>query len=218
MQTLSHVRRRGGFTLLELVIATVLLSLMLGTMGLVQMRARDASRAGMEREQIETSCRRTLDRVADELQGVAHSLLFPDPSTNLGTATITYQHPTGVSAAGLVSWDTPSSLALELDTGEADNGLDDDNDGLVDERRLVLTRNVGGPGTVMTVLCGGIPELGEDEVANGLDDNGNGVVDEAGFNVRKVGDLLTVRLTVQAGSDAGQIITSTLATSIVLHN
>jgi hypothetical protein len=118
----------------------------------------------------------------------------------------------------VVSWDLPSSLSLELDTGEIDNGLDDDGDGLIDERRLVLTRNVGGPNTITTVLCNGIPELAEGEVANGLDDNGNGVVDEAGFNVRKVGDLLTVRLTVQAPAGGGQIITSTLSTSIVLHN
>ena len=90
MQTLSQARQRGGFTLLELVIATVLLSLMLGAMGLVQMRARDASRVGMAREQVETTCRRSLDRVADELQGVVRGLLFPDPSTSLGTGTITY--------------------------------------------------------------------------------------------------------------------------------
>jgi len=218
MQTLSQTRRRGGFTLLELVIATVLLSLMLGTMGLVQMRARDASRVGMAREQVETTCRRSLDRVADELQGVVRGLLFPDPSTSLGTSTITYQHPTGVSTAGVVSWDTPSSLSLELDAGEIDNGIDDDGDGLIDERRLVLTRNVGSPNAVTTVICSGIPELGEGEVANGLDDNGNGVVDEAGFNVRKVGDLLTVRLTVQGPAEGGQIISSTLSTSIVLHN
>ena len=219
MNTHSHARRsRGGFTLIELVIATVIMSLILGTMGIVQMRARDASRAGMQREQVETTCRRALDRVTQELQGVVKSLIFPDPSTALGTSTITYQHPTGVSAAGVVSWDLPSSLSLELEPGEIDNGLDDNGNGLIDERCLVLTRNVGGPNQTTTVLCSGIPELAEGEVANGLDDNGNGVVDEAGFNVRKVGDLLTVRLTVQEVSPTGEIITSSLQTSLTLHN
>jgi prepilin-type N-terminal cleavage/methylation domain-containing protein len=219
MQIQSQGRRvRAGFTLLELVIATALLSLVLGAVGLVQMRARDASRAGMGREQVETHCRRTLDRVAEELQGVGHSLLFPDPSTSLGTGSITYQHPTGLSGLGVVTWDTPSSLALQLEPAETDNGIDDDGDGLVDERRLVLTQNVGAPNAVSTVLCGGIAELGEGETANGLDDNGNGVIDEAGFNVRKVGDLLTIRLTVQGLCGEGQIATTALQTSVVLHN
>jgi prepilin-type N-terminal cleavage/methylation domain-containing protein len=218
MQAQAHEHgRRGGFTLLELVVATALLSLVLGAMGLVQMRTRDASRAGMEREQVESSCRRTLDRVAQELQGVGHSLIFPDPSSNLGSSSITYQHPTGVSPLGVVSWDNPSSLVLQLEPGEIDNGLDDNGDGLVDERQLVLTKNVGALNAISTVICSGIAELGEGEDANGLDDNGNGVVDEAGFNVRKVGDLLTIRLTVE-GPGKGGIISTSLQTSIVLHN
>ena len=217
---LAHKSRRArkGYTLLELVIATALLSLVLGAVGLVQMRTRDASRAGMAREQVETLARRTLDRVAEELQGVGHSLLFPDPSSNLGTSSITYQHPTGVSNTGVVSWDSQSSLTLQLEPGETNNGLDDDGDGLIDERQLVLTKGVGSAHPVSTVLCTGIAELGAGETANGLDDNGNGVVDEAGFNVRKVGDLLTVRLTVQGTGGDGSIITSSLSTSIVLHN
>jgi len=218
MMAHSQARRRGGFSLLELVVATAILSLVLGAMGIVQMRTRDASRIGAAREQLESLCRRTLDRVAEELQGVGHSLLFPDPSTNLGTGSIMYQHPTSVSATGVVTWDTPSRLALELDADELDNGVDDDGDGLIDERRLVLTRNVGGPNTVSTTICNGIPELGEGESANGLDDNGNGIVDEAGFNVRKVGDLLTIRLTVQAPSGTGQVSSCSLQTSVVLHN
>jgi type II secretory pathway pseudopilin PulG len=218
MKSHSRARRRGGFSLLELVIAAALMSLVLGAMGLVQMRTRDAARVGMVREQVESLCRRTLDRVAEELQGVGHSLLFPDPSTSLGTSTITYQHSTGVSATGVVSWDTQSTLSLQLTPGEIDNGIDDDGDGLIDERQLVLTRGVGTAHPVSTVICTGIPELGAGESSNGVDDNGNGVIDEAGFNVRKVGDLLTVRLTVQSPNGSGQVISCSLETSIVLRN
>jgi len=213
----SHASR-GGFSLLELVIATALLSLVLGAVGLVQMRTRDASRVGLAQEQAESLCRRTLNRVADELGGVGHSLLFPDPSTNLGVSTLTYQHPTGVSNLGVVSWDTQTSLSLQMAQGETNNGIDDNGDGLIDERRLVLTRGVGTAHPIATVLCSGIPELATGETANGLDDNGNGVVDEAGFNIRKVGDLLTIRLTVQVPYGQGQVATSSLQTSVVLHN
>jgi prepilin-type N-terminal cleavage/methylation domain-containing protein len=216
-----HFHRRAarrGFTLLELVVATALLSLVLGAVGLVQMRARDASRNGIARDQVETACRRALDRVAEELQGVGHSMLFPDPSTNLGAGSLTYQHPTSVTAGGVVIWDNPSSLTLQLEPGEFDNGLDDNGDGLIDERELVLTQNIGTPQQRSVVLCKGIAELGQGETANGLDDNGNGVVDEAGFNVRKVGDLLTVRLTVQGPAGDGTVFTTSMQTSVVLHN
>ena len=119
----SHASR-GGFSLLELVIATALLSLVLGAVGLVQMRTRDASRVGLAQEQAESLCRRTLNRVADELGGVGHSLLFPDPSTNLGVSTLTYQHPTGVSNLGVVSWDTQTSLSLQMAQGETNAGIE----------------------------------------------------------------------------------------------
>ena len=197
-----------GLTLLELVSATALLSLVLGAVGLVQMRVHDASRAGMGSEQVETDCRRTLERVAEELQDVGRGLLITDPSTTRGSGSITYRHPGGAT----------SSLALQLEPAETDNGLDDDGDGLVDERRLVLTQNVGSPDAVSTVLCQGIAKLGEGEAANGLDDNGNGVIDEAGFNIQRTAGQLTIRLTLEGTSGTGGIVSKALHTSIVLHD
>jgi len=209
---------RAGFTLIELVIATALMGLVLGAVGLVQMRSREASRVALAEEQAESLCRRTLDRVAEQLEGVGHSLLFPDPATDFGVSTITFQHPIGVSAAGVVSWDSQSSFALQLAPGETDNGLDDDGDGLIDERCLVLTQGIGTAQQASTVICTGIPELATGETANGLDDDGNGVIDEAGFNIRKVGDLLTIRLTIEVPYGEGRIAISSLKTSVVLHN
>ncbi len=160
-----------------------------------------------------------LDRIADELTGVGRSLIFPDPSSNFGTSILTYQRASGVTNAGLVTWDTPSRLELQLDPAELDNGLDDDGDGLVDERQLVFTRNFGMANAQTIVLCTGIPKLAPGELPNNvIDDNGNGVVDEAGFNIQRTGDLLTLRLTVQQPYSGNRIATVSLETSIVLHN
>ncbi len=211
-------RTRGGFTIVELVIAAAALSLLLGAMGVVQMRSRDASRVSVAQEEIESECRRNLDRVAEELEGVGHSLLFPDPSTSFGTSSLTYQHPSNVSNAGVVTWDSPRHLQLQLAAGEIDNGLDDNGDGLVDERALVLTRDFGTVNARSVTICSGIPELAGGETVNAIDDNGNGLVDEAGFNINRIGDLLTVRLTLEKPMGKGQIASSTLQTSIALHN
>ena len=211
-------RSRGGFTLIEMLISVAILAFILGAMALVQTRSQATSKETMGKTMSEMRARRALDRVVAELTGVSHSLLFPDPTSNLGTSTLTYQHPTGVDAVGNVTFDVPSRLELQLAPGEVDNGIDDDNDGLVDERRLVLTRNYGTLNAQSVVLCSGIPRYLEGEVANGLDDNGNGLVDEPGFNVFRVGDLLTIRLTVQVPLGGGRIDSTTVQTSITLRN
>lgn len=201
-----------------MLISVAILAFVLGVMALVQTRSQAASRETMAKTMSEMRARRALDRVVAELTGVSHSLLFPDPTSNLGTSTLTYQHPTGVDAVGNVTFDVPSRLELQLAPGEIDNGIDDDNNGLVDDRRLVLTRNYGTLNAQSVVLCSGIPRYLEGEVANGLDDNGNGLVDEPGFNVIRVGDLMTIRLTVQVPLGGGQIDSTTVQTSITLRN
>ena len=204
--------------MVEMAVSVAVLGLLFGIIGVIQMRGNDASEEGLARASSEMRVRRALDQVADHLTGVGRTLLFPDPTTNFGSAVATFQHPTGVSGAGIVLWDVPSRIEILVDTNEIDNGADDDGDGLVDERRLVFTRSVGTAAQQSVTLCHGIPELMPGETVNALDDNGNGILDEAGFNIRRVGDLLTVRLCVQQAFGEGQVATSSMETSIVLHN
>jgi hypothetical protein len=50
-----------------------------------------------------------------------------------------------------------------------------------------------------------VPEAAPGEVPlNGLDDNGNGVEDERGFNVHRVGDVLTLRLWIEMPESGGK--------------
>lgn len=210
--------RTRGFSLVEMAVSLAVLGLLLGLVAMIQQRGNEASEEALARASAETRLRRALDRVAGNLTGIGRTLLFPDPTTPFGSSTVTFQHPSGVSGAGAVLWDTPSRIELLLDPRETDNGVDDDGDGLVDERRLVRTINVGTGSQQFTTLCNGIPELMGGETVNGLDDNGNGVLDEAGFNVRRTGDLLTVRLSVQKAFGEWQVATATMETSVVLHN
>jgi len=201
-----------------MLISVAILDFVLGVMALVQIRSQATSKETMGKTMSEMRARRALDRVVAELTGVSHSLLFPDPTSNLGTSTLTYQHPTGVDAVGNVTFDVPSRLELQLAPNEIDNGLYDDSDVLVDERRLVLTRHSNTVNAQSVVLCSGIPRYLEGEVPNGLDDNGNGLLDEPGFTVSRVGDLLTIRLTVQVPLGGGRVDTTTVQTSITLRN
>src|SRR5262249_41383601 len=98
------------------------------------------------------------------------------------------------------------------------NGVDDDGDGLVDERNLVMTRNVGTANEVSIVLCHDVARWYPGEISNVADDNGNGVVDESGFNVQRTGDLLTIRLCIEQPTAGGQKISATAETGVVLRN
>ena len=218
MTSRHNHRRIAGFTLIEILLSVGVMGIILAALAQVQVQSSAQSKSLQARVTAESRARRTLDRVADELTGVGHSLIFPDPSSVFGTSALTYQRASGVSGAGVVTWGTPSRLDLQVDPRELDNGLDDDSDGLVDEQRLVFTRNFGLPNAQSVVLCTGIPELVQGELVNGIDDNGNGVVNEAGFNIQRIGDLLTVRLTVQQPFGKHQVATVSLETSIVLHN
>lgn len=210
--------RRAAFTLLEMVIAMGTLAVVLGAVGMFQKRSAMQSRASLARERAETHARRALDRAAEELRGVGRLLLNPDPTSVLGTSTINYQKPAGVTNAGTIVWGTPSRLRLELEPGETNNGTDDDGDELVDERRLVLFREVGTGDERAVVLCTGISELAGGELANGLDDDGDGLIDEPGFSVFRVGDLLTLQITALVAVRDGTIATSSMSTSVVLRN
>lgn len=210
--------RRSAFTLIELMLSVATLAVVFGAVGIFQARSQDQTRAGMARERAESHARRGLDRVAEGLRGVGLTLLNPDPTSALGTSTITYQRPTGVAGGGAIQWGTPSRLRLDLEPGETNDGTDEDGDGLVDERQLVLVRDVGTLDENEVVLCTGIAELAAGETANAADDNGDGLVDEAGFNIHRVGDLLTVSLTVQASIGDGSTTVSRISTNIVLRN
>jgi len=210
--------RRAGIGLLELLISVAALGVIMTAVAMVQVRSNDESASMVARTTAEANACRVLDRVAEELTGVGKTLLFPDPTTTFGASTLVFQRPIGVSNAGVKLWGNPSRLELRMGTGELDNGADDNSDGLIDEREIALTRDFGTGNARTIVLCTNIADLAPGELVNGVDDNGNGVVDEAGFNVRRVGDLLNVRVCVEQPFAGDQVTRSWVDTSIVLHN
>ncbi len=207
---------RSAFSLIEVVLSLTILGSILGTVALVQKRCQSASSASTLETTANLKASRVVDRVVRELATMGVSGAAPDPTGSLGTDSITFQQALGVSA-GVVQWDLPMRFVLQLDAGELDDGLDNDGDGLVDERALVVTTNVGGNERT-SVLCTEICELYRGEEANALDDNGNGIVDERGFNLRRVGDVMQVRVCVECAASDGARALAVVETAIHLRN
>jgi hypothetical protein len=144
-------------------------------------------------------------------------MLVPNPTSQFGTDSLSFRTPADF-AGGAIVWGPRTRIAFAYETGEFDDGADNNGNGLVDEGCVVLTRNAGAADEQNIVLCRHVREFLAGETLNVLDDNGNGVVDERGFNIRRVGDVLTIRLTIE---DAGRRRTPyarTLQTSISVRN
>jgi prepilin-type N-terminal cleavage/methylation domain-containing protein len=218
MRAPARNARRRGLTLIEVVMSMTLMGLVVGAVAALQRRTQDQSRAMLQRARVERQAIRALERVVAELGDVALAMLNPDPNTEFGASTLLFRGPGGLDNLGNVVWPPADRIGLQLEPGEADNGVDDDGDGLVDERRLVLTRAVGTASETVVTITNGVAEWLEGETAAVGDDNGNGVVDEAGFSVRRTGDLLRIRLTLEQAVAGGGVERATAETALLVRN
>lgn len=186
---------RAGFTALELLVGMTILSIGLLIAAESVGRAGTAYESSARKTHTEGELGRAMGRIVEVLSGVDTAVLQPDPTSELGVSDLGFRRPVEVTAAGVV-FGPLDRLSLELEPTELDNGLDDDGDGLVDERELILLVDESGAAN-RTRLASGLRELAAGEVANGLDDDGDGLIDEPGFAVRREGNLLLVQLSAQ---------------------
>jgi prepilin-type N-terminal cleavage/methylation domain-containing protein len=207
---------RAGFSITEVLIASTILALVLGSTAMVAVSSTRAQQFTGAKAKVQDIARRAADRVADELLNASATGLFPDPQP-FGTSDVLFQVAEGVTG-GAIDWSAPKRLSFQYDTGEIDDGIDNNGNGLVDEGVLVLTIDAGGPSELSVVLCRGVRELLEGEVQNGVDDNGNGLIDEPGFSVQRSGDLLVVRISIEKPGPEGGTLISTVETGVQLRN
>lgn len=212
---------RAGFTLIEVAISVSILGLLMAIFGMVSSTSTSAYRAVSIVSGLDVNARRTLTRVGSELASIGGSTLNLDPEGNFGLPSLQYQRAigfnTGVNPVE-IDWGEDTQLGFEYEVGEVDDGLDNDGDGLVDEGVVVLTLGIGGPNPRRVILCHDVRELALGELPNGVDDNGNGVADEAGFNMQRVGDVMTVRLCLERRAAGGGTVVRTHQTSVRLRN
>ena len=196
----SSPSARRGFTLIEVAIVATIVSVVIAAVGVFELSNRKTLEQTSAFGSAQDLAHKALERVLKELDGASIATLVPDPTGALGSDTIVFEKSLGVNAAGTVVWSTRTRIALDMDDGETLDGLDNDRNGLTDERKLTVTYDFG-TGTARTVtVAHRVCALFPGETANGADDNGDGVIDEKGFSVRRVGNLLNLRIAVGARS------------------
>jgi len=215
MQTRASAR---GFTVVEILIAILMLAVMLAALGIVSLTGRNAYEQATVANKLESSGSRALARACDELTTISGTQMNPVPNGNAGSPVLDFVQAVGF-AAGNPIWGPNMRVGLEYETGEVDDGVDNDQDGLIDEGQLVLTRDVATANPKRVVLVRGISEWATNEVPNNnVDDNANGVTDERGFNMQMIGDVVSLRLWLQAVDSDNQVVTREFLSSVRLRN
>jgi hypothetical protein len=199
-----------------MALAIAIFSLVIGSAMTLLLDGKNATQATQQRANAARKAQSALDRALDEFRE-ASSTVNPDPSGPQGSPSLQFQQPVSVVGSAVV-WSGMLQLMWESDPADPLGGGDQDGDGLVDEGRLVLVRNVGALNERRIVLASNVPRLDPDELANNVDDNGNGVVDEGGFNIQRVGDVFTLRLVVSEPGPGGQRQIGRAEASIRLRN
>jgi prepilin-type N-terminal cleavage/methylation domain-containing protein len=218
MRPYHHASHRSGFSLVEMVVAVSLLTLLLGSIGLVSRTSDQAFRSGAASSAVELRSSVALSAVVRELEGAARTGLTPDPTTGLGTSELQFSHAIGFDGTRVILGNA-RMLRLEPEEGETIDGTDEDGDGLVDEGRIVQIEDVGLATERTRVVVRGVAALLDGEIRNGLDDNGNGLVDEPGFIIEWRGGALEIQLTISRATPGGlEVLSRTARTSVKLRN
>lgn len=210
-------RRRLGLSLIEATIALSLTATVIAAVALSAQSASDTYQTEGVRAAVDTRAHHVLEQLVRELAEAERATLAPDPLPALATSTLTYRKSTGF-AAGAATFGPWMRVELQLEAGEVLDGLDNNGNGLADERALVWTRNVGEADEQVVVLAHRISSLLEGELPNGADDNQNGLDDEPGLVFSIDRDVLTIQLSVAQRDSQGRTFTKTVRTSTRIRN
>lgn len=193
---------RAGFTLIEMMIAIVLVALVVGN---VYMVLGDSSKAFGSQTTVfeaETQARRTLDKIALAVVGSKRSTLYQTPNAPSSTPELNFTTSQGLEG-GVILDGNPQRITLAT-LGESHQVTWSENPGTSGERRSVWTKWAS--------------EFLEGETLNGEDDNGNGLIDERGLNFVLDGDSVLVQLTIARQAADGSWVTRTLEARVTCRN
>lgn len=214
---LARRAARRGFTLIELVTAVGIIGLVTLSVHSVADSSDRLSKYTTVRARLLGQGNQALTRATAELSNAGISTLSPGAWGPSGANSVDFLVVTGSNGDDPI-WSSTRRLQSILSDGEIDNGIDDDSDGLVDERKLVFVRDAGGAGQKQIVLCNNLCETFPGESINGADDNGNGLLDEAGFCAFVTGNGVVLRIALQAQDGEGGIQTETFETRVYPRN
>jgi len=148
----------AGFTLLEVMIASIILGLVTGVAMFALIGGNQTLSEGMSRARVDTSVERMMAMITEDLREGGLSTL--SLAAGSSATTISFQKVTGFNGNGnqapsygptiTYAWSLAGAPAYAVP--EAQNGVDDNGNGLVDEGMLSRTEGSSGARVVATDL------------------------------------------------------------------
>lgn len=163
-----RTRAHSGFTLVEASIAIALLALVFVKVGMLVKMKNDTAAHESTSLVVDDQARRVLEQISYAVMGASRERLIPDPESPIYSSELRYEVSLGVQN-GVVVWGDAQWIGLAAGTnevtwrerpdapderrvvwckvvrpfleGELMNGIDDNGNGLIDEKGLVFTLN-----------------------------------------------------------------------------
>lgn len=157
-------RRQAGFSLLETMIAAIILAILLLAMMVVLVAGQNTFGTLATRTAVQMRVQNSVDKIMRELRGTGAGTVGTGTPAVFLVEGQTYDNvsflPVAGVSGGAIVWGNPITFRFEYDPSpggnEGDNlGVDDDGDGLVDEGRLIRSE-----GASNIVLASEVTELG----------------------------------------------------------
>ncbi|MCA9001034.1 MAG: prepilin-type N-terminal cleavage/methylation domain-containing protein [Planctomycetes bacterium] len=202
------VQRRSGFTLVEVLIASVIIALISVNIAMVARTGSQATANGLVHELLDSELDLTLDRIKLALMSASADNVYPQVSAPASNERIEFSTSLGVE--GGVHVMGPPERIEWLPT-ESDAG------------RVVWTQGLGQPDERQIQWSRSVPALQNKEVINLNDDNANGLVDEPGlaFHVNHASDeemQVFITLTIVKTDSAGNPVPANRQVNITCRN
>ena len=201
MKTWNRTSSRGGWTLIEVILALALLGVLTVTGLTTLSSASKATTADTAETLLEDQADVVLERIAKAVMSSSRESLQPAAANPYTTEDIRYQVHLGVED-GEVVWSDPEAIGLE--DGDENSLYWVRNPDEEYDRRVVWTNLVR-------------PYLGG-EIPNGMDDNGNGLIDEKGLSFEIDRDAITIRISLEREGSDGEPITTTVETTVTCRH
>jgi prepilin-type N-terminal cleavage/methylation domain-containing protein len=152
----NPVRMRKGFTLVEVMIVVIMLSIMMVASIKFLMDNQQTYVSMLVSSTTEHEGRRILQNITEQVRNLGHSTFTTkpvDPGLNEIAAKEILSYD---SATSTITYDTEAvTIGTQYSTGESDNGVDDNGNGLIDEMDVYLKK-----GTETSIFATHIMENG----------------------------------------------------------
>lgn len=198
--TLRRRATQSGFTMLELLFAFAILTLIGLNLGMVMRTTSSAMTTSVMAQVVDEQADLTMQRIAFAVMGASAEELDPALAAPLSTHRIDYQVALGFESGVLVMGDLERIEYVPAASS------------------VVWTQKPETEAARSVVWSQWVPPSLDGEVDNGLDDNENGLVDEPGLSFDAVGSRVNIRLTLARKDSQGHLHKRTRVNTITCRN